>query len=208
MYADRIAAGSKRSIKDRLNIDFPDDIGRGRKPSSKRQRQNDDKWKRDLFDDDRGPETSKPRVGPEDLRFKLRKKASEQAYQDGKDIRVRDLREKLSGTMQSQPPNLDLPKAKPVSEVARPIKKSAPSVEVPASKKSSPTTSRKKSQQKSKLSVDGFIRSLGLEKYLILFQAEEIDMTILTHMTDDDLKALGIPMGPRKKILLALESNG
>ncbi|KAB5569759.1 hypothetical protein DKX38_003552 [Salix brachista] len=43
-------------------------------------------------------------------------------------------------------------------------------------------------------SVDGFLQSLGLEKYLITFQAEEVDMTALVHMTDDDLKALGIPM--------------
>ncbi|KAK7841884.1 phospholipase ddhd2 [Quercus suber] len=56
-------------------------------------------------------------------------------------------------------------------------------------------------------SVDDFLNSLGLEKYLITFQAEEVDMTALVHMTDDDLKALGIPMGPRKKIILALESR-
>lgn len=55
--------------------------------------------------------------------------------------------------------------------------------------------------------MDGFLQSLGLEKYLITFQAEEVDMTALVHMNDEDLKALGIPMGPRKKILLALESR-
>ncbi|KAJ0053745.1 hypothetical protein Pint_01532 [Pistacia integerrima] len=43
-------------------------------------------------------------------------------------------------------------------------------------------------------SVDGFLRSLGLEKYSITFQAEEVDMTALVHMTDEDLKAIGIPM--------------
>ena len=36
MYADRIAAGSKRSIRDRLNIDLPEDVGRSRKTNSKR----------------------------------------------------------------------------------------------------------------------------------------------------------------------------
>ncbi|KAA8543499.1 hypothetical protein F0562_021006 [Nyssa sinensis] len=64
----------------------------------------------------------------------------------------------------------------------------------------------KKTQQKTEM-VDGFLQSLGLEKYSITFQAEEVDMTALVHMTDEDLKALGIPMGPRKKILLALESK-
>lgn len=61
------------------------------------------------------------------------------------------------------------------------------------------------------------LQSLGLEKYSITFQAEEVccyfcsgffpgslnlyrvsmmqvDMAVLEHMNDDDLKALGIPM--------------
>ncbi|XP_022993639.1 ankyrin repeat and SAM domain-containing protein 6-like [Cucurbita maxima] len=54
------------------------------------------------------------------------------------------------------------------------------------------------------LSVAGLLNSLGLGKYVIHFQAEEIDMTALRQMGDRDLKELGIPMGPRKKILLAM----
>ncbi|PON76002.1 Mitogen-activated protein kinase kinase kinase [Trema orientale] len=54
------------------------------------------------------------------------------------------------------------------------------------------------------LNVVGLLRTLGLEKYAILFQAEEVDMTALRQMGDKDLKDLGLPMGPRKKILLAL----
>ncbi|KAK9060271.1 hypothetical protein SSX86_020975 [Deinandra increscens subsp. villosa] len=53
------------------------------------------------------------------------------------------------------------------------------------------------------LTVEGFLRSLGLEKYLILLKVEEVDMAALSQMGDQDLKELGIPMGPRKKILLA-----
>lgn len=52
--------------------------------------------------------------------------------------------------------------------------------------------------------VDGLLHSLGLAKYAILFKAEEIDMAALKQMGEHDLKELGIPMGPRKKILLAL----
>lgn len=52
--------------------------------------------------------------------------------------------------------------------------------------------------------VDGLLHSLGLGKYAIHFKAEEVDMTALKQMGDNDLKELGIPMGPRKKILLAL----
>ncbi|PSS28662.1 Ankyrin repeat and SAM domain-containing protein [Actinidia chinensis var. chinensis] len=52
--------------------------------------------------------------------------------------------------------------------------------------------------------VDGLLHYLGLEKYAISFKAEEVDMAALKQMGDSDLKALGIPMGPRKKILFAL----
>uniref|UniRef100_A0A5B7BPU8 Putative Sterile alpha motif domain-containing protein isoform 1 n=1 Tax=Davidia involucrata TaxID=16924 RepID=A0A5B7BPU8_DAVIN len=55
------------------------------------------------------------------------------------------------------------------------------------------------------LTMDGFMQSLGLEKYAIYLKAEEVDMTVLRQMGDNDLKELGIPMGPRKKILLALQ---
>ncbi|XP_075496026.1 uncharacterized protein LOC142533224 [Primulina tabacum] len=53
--------------------------------------------------------------------------------------------------------------------------------------------------------VDIFLRSLGLEKFALPFKAEEVDMYSLKRMTDSDLKELGIPMGPRKKIMLALQ---
>ncbi|KAI3467466.1 hypothetical protein Pfo_024129 [Paulownia fortunei] len=55
------------------------------------------------------------------------------------------------------------------------------------------------------VTVDSFLRSLGLEKYAILFKAEEVDMYSLKRMAERDLKELGIPMGPRKKILLSLQ---
>jgi len=49
--------------------------------------------------------------------------------------------------MHSQSPNTDFPKAKPVSEVVKPIKKSALSVEacVAETKTSSPTSSSRRS---------------------------------------------------------------
>ncbi|KAL3526012.1 hypothetical protein ACH5RR_014384 [Cinchona calisaya] len=54
------------------------------------------------------------------------------------------------------------------------------------------------------LTVSSLLHSLGLGKYAILFQAEEVDMAALKQMGDHDLKELGIPMGPRKKILIAM----
>ncbi|XP_017970528.1 PREDICTED: uncharacterized protein LOC18609362 isoform X3 [Theobroma cacao] len=42
--------------------------------------------------------------------------------------------------------------------------------------------------------VEGLLHSLGLGKYVILFKAEEVDMTALKQMGENDLKELGIPM--------------
>ncbi|KAJ8493715.1 hypothetical protein OPV22_015436 [Ensete ventricosum] len=205
MYADQIASGRKRSIKERLDGDLGGDVGRSGVVAAKRQRQSDDKWKHDLYEDDVEPEKS---VDPNDLRWKLQKKSSQQAYRSGKVSVVRDLRDKLSGTMHSQPPNTDPSKARRVYEITGTIKKNL-RYDPPVSEAKKPTksASTKPSQHKSELSVDGFLHSLGLEKYLITFQAEEIDAAALKHMNDEDLRALGIPMGPRKKILLALESK-
>ncbi|KAA8533086.1 hypothetical protein F0562_033381 [Nyssa sinensis] len=44
------------------------------------------------------------------------------------------------------------------------------------------------------LTVEGLLRSLGLEKYVICFKVEEVDMTALRQMGDNDLKELGVPM--------------
>ncbi|KAG5252205.1 ankyrin repeat and SAM domain-containing protein [Salix suchowensis] len=202
MYADRVDAASKTSIKDRLNGNSIGDSGRLRQITGKRQRQ-DDKWEHDLYDDG-GRRVSNHKIDARDLRLKLQRKSLQQVSPRSG---VRDLREKLSGTMNSHPTSVDPPK--PKIAVAKPARKSV-AVEAPEPeiKKTAIVVSRKGYQQKMDSSVDGFLQSLGLEKYLITFQAEEVDMTALVHMTDDDLKALGIPMGPRKKILLALESRG
>ncbi|KAB1223063.1 SEC23-interacting protein [Morella rubra] len=57
------------------------------------------------------------------------------------------------------------------------------------------------------LTVAGLLQSLGLGKYHIHFCAEEVDMTALKQMGDKDLKEMGIPMGPRKKILALLHRS-
>ncbi|KAM1761148.1 hypothetical protein ACFX12_003950 [Malus domestica] len=189
MYADREGADNKLSAKDRLIGSFRDDSGRRRQIAGKRQRQ-DDKWEHDLYEDD--PQVSSQKVDARDLRLKLQRKVFKNSGTQSISG-VRDLRERLSGTMNPQPMNTDPPK--PKVEAAKPARRSI-AVGTPAaeSKKAGP-------------SVDEFLTSLDLEKYSITFQAEEVDMTALVHMTDEDLKALGIPMGPRKKILLALESR-
>ncbi|GMN50292.1 hypothetical protein TIFTF001_019446 [Ficus carica] len=178
-FPRRVEAETRRSIKDRLNGNFRDDASGRRQVIGKRQRQ-DDKWEHDLYQDDE-PQLSNRKIDARDLRLKLQRK-SHQASVSGRGSQsgVRDLREKLSGTMHPQPVNYDPPKLK--QEASKPARKS---VAIQASA----TESRKAST-----SVDDFLQSLGLEKYSITFQAEEVDMAALAHMTDEDLKAIGIPM--------------
>jgi len=204
MYADRVESGVRRSVKDRLNgNDVSGSARQQRQITGKRSRQ-DDKWEHDLYDDE--PRITNRKVTAQDLRLKLQKKGLQPAAPSGKSSapNMRDLRERLSGTMTSQPKNSDPPKSK---VVAKPSNKSvgaeAPAAQIKRSANRAPKTLARKADT----SVDDFLQSLGLEKYLITFQAEEVDMTALNHMTDEDLKAMGIPMGPRKKILLALESK-
>ncbi|XP_011089223.1 ankyrin repeat and SAM domain-containing protein 4B-like [Sesamum indicum] len=203
MYADQLEAQANRSVKDRLNGNYASDSGRRRPISAKRQREDDDKWEHDLFEDNE-PQVSNRRVGVKDLRLKLQRKSIEQATRSVRGSvtgGARDLREKLSGTLYSRPvESKPAPLGpKPAPEVSKPPRKSV-IAQAPA-----PETYVYIFMQVE--SVDNFLQSLGLDKYSITFQAEEVDMTALIHMKDEDLKALGIPMGPRKKILLALESK-
>ncbi|KAJ4748749.1 SAM domain protein [Rhynchospora pubera] len=201
MYADQITTGRKRSIKDRIDGDSTRDFARGRNNGAKRQRQTNDKWKHDLFQDQGKSQSST--IGPRDLRLKLQKKEEKQTSG------VRDLREKLSGVVPPRPqkaePAAVLIRPKPVSEITKPARYN-PAVEATQAVPK-PASSKEPLKQPESPSVDSFLSSLGLEKYSLTFQAEEVDMTALVHMTDADLKALGVPMGPRKKILLALESK-
>lgn len=88
-------------------------------------------------------------VGARDLRLKLQKRGLREVYQSGKGpvSGVRDLREKLSGTMNSQPVNSD--PLKPKLEAAKPLRKSI-AVEAAESetKRVADPVARKKVQQK------------------------------------------------------------
>ncbi|XP_059626470.1 uncharacterized protein LOC132269333 isoform X2 [Cornus florida] len=56
-------------------------------------------------------------------------------------------------------------------------------------------------------SVDGFLQKLGLENYSTMFEYEDMDMATFGRLTVDDFEDLGLPEGPRKTILLALETE-
>ena len=49
-----------------------------------------------------------------------------------------------------------------------------------------------------------WLEAIGLAKYQTVFADHEIDWSLLPKLTDADLKELGLPFGPRKKLLEAV----
>lgn len=49
-----------------------------------------------------------------------------------------------------------------------------------------------------------WLEGLGLGKYVTIFADAEVDLAAVSHLTEDDLKELGLPLGPRRKILAAV----
>ncbi|CAL1267847.1 unnamed protein product, partial [Larinioides sclopetarius] len=56
-------------------------------------------------------------------------------------------------------------------------------------------------------SVESLLESLDLNDYSEVFNKEKIDFETLVFLTEDDLKGLGLPTGPRKKLLNAIASK-
>jgi class 3 adenylate cyclase len=54
--------------------------------------------------------------------------------------------------------------------------------------------------------IAAWLENLGLGKYQELFTDNEIDFEVLPELTETDLEKLGIPLGPRKKLLKAIAS--
>jgi len=55
------------------------------------------------------------------------------------------------------------------------------------------------------MDIEGWLRSLGLERYEAAIRENEIDDTILPRLTAEDLKELGVgPVGHRRKLLDAI----
>ncbi|MBA0704828.1 hypothetical protein Golax_017061 [Gossypium laxum] len=147
MYADRVEEGAgKRSVKERLNGNSAGNFIPRRQIAGKRQRQ-DDKWEHDLYQED-GPNVSNHKVDARDLRLKLQRKSLQNVSQSGRGTLsgVRDLREKLSGTMNAQPINADPRKQK--VKAAQPARKSV-AVETPEldPRRAANTPARKKAKQ-------------------------------------------------------------
>jgi len=54
--------------------------------------------------------------------------------------------------------------------------------------------------------VRSWLDRLGLGDYAAAFEANRIDADVLPHLTEQDLSDLGLPIGPRRKILVAIHA--
>ncbi|MFQ5792214.1 MAG: adenylate/guanylate cyclase domain-containing protein, partial [Acidobacteriota bacterium] len=52
--------------------------------------------------------------------------------------------------------------------------------------------------------VTEWLEELGLGQFAAVFAEQQIDHEVLSELTDEDLEKLGIPLGPRKKLLRAI----
>ena len=52
--------------------------------------------------------------------------------------------------------------------------------------------------------LEKFLRKLGLEQYAEVLAENDVDLEVLPHVSDDDLKELGFSIGHRRKLLAAL----
>ena len=55
--------------------------------------------------------------------------------------------------------------------------------------------------------IADWLQELGLEQYAQTFAENEIDVSVLPHLTDQDLKDIGVPLGPRRKIFAAVNKS-
>ena len=58
------------------------------------------------------------------------------------------------------------------------------------------------------MDVAAWLRDLGLGQYEGRFRENEIEADVLSDLTETDLEKLGLPLGPRKRILKAIANLG
>ena len=55
--------------------------------------------------------------------------------------------------------------------------------------------------------ISDWLEKLDLGQYAERFAENEIDVSVLPHLTDKDLKDIGIPLGHRRKIFAAINQG-
>ena len=56
--------------------------------------------------------------------------------------------------------------------------------------------------------IADWLEKLGMSEYAQRFAENKIDVSVLRHLTDQDLKDIGVPLGHRRKILAAVSDLG
>src|SRR6516225_7983901 len=54
------------------------------------------------------------------------------------------------------------------------------------------------------MDIEAWLQGLGLERYVPAFRENEIDFEVLPELSEADLATLGLPLGPRRKLLKAI----
>ena len=54
--------------------------------------------------------------------------------------------------------------------------------------------------------IDAWLRSVGLDKYVPVFEEQEITLEDVPHLTESDLDKLGLPLGPRRRLSVAIQA--
>ena len=57
------------------------------------------------------------------------------------------------------------------------------------------------------ITIRQWLKELQLERYAEVFEAEEVDVDSLSYIREDNLEKLGIPLGPRLKILATVSTR-
>jgi SAM domain (Sterile alpha motif) len=52
--------------------------------------------------------------------------------------------------------------------------------------------------------IGDWLEKLGMSEYGECFAQNKIDLSVLPHLTDQDLKDIGVPLGHRRKMLAAV----
>ena len=58
------------------------------------------------------------------------------------------------------------------------------------------------------MDIGAWLRGLGLGQYEATFRESEIEADVLPELTETDLEKIGLPLGPRKRILKAIANLG
>src|SRR3984885_6647070 len=56
--------------------------------------------------------------------------------------------------------------------------------------------------------IADWLKMLGMTEYAERFAENKIDVSVLRHLTDQDLKEIGVPLGHRRKMLAAIGEPG